>query len=218
MELQLRPSSDDGDDEKLMNISVQDLISELRIATRIKQFDRVENVLVAREARLKGEVEKMTEILSCGKLDRMKIEEELKKCEKQCEQGKRAEELYEKLLAEVKKNGPREEDAMIEELRAENRRLGDELELWKRKFVEMDVRILRLQYDMQLLMNGGNAEGEYGADFGVPLEVKEDKGNSGIHVHGQENGNNNAESNRSQRNEDTNPNEDALGAPGMINL
>lgn len=196
-----RLSGELRDDKKLVSMSIPDLISELRIATRTQQFDQVEQVLVAREAHLKSEADKMRQILEFERLGRMEIEGKLKECQGRCEKLKRGEELYEKLLAAVKKNGL--EDTTVEELRAKNRKLEGELGIWKEKFVELNERLLRLEYETQLLMKGRNNVEGYGADLGVNLDVKEERETDGVHFHGGYSGNNNADCNVSQRNGDT---------------
>ncbi|KAF7810063.1 myosin-4-like isoform X1 [Senna tora] len=60
------PASDSSDvndvDTTPMTLRIPDLIFQLRFAIRTKQFDDVERLLVAREAQLKREVEKLREI------------------------------------------------------------------------------------------------------------------------------------------------------------
>ncbi|KAF7802980.1 myosin-4-like isoform X3 [Senna tora] len=60
------PASDSSDvndvDTTPITLRIPDLIFQLRFAIRTKQFDDVERVLVAREAQLKREVEKLREI------------------------------------------------------------------------------------------------------------------------------------------------------------
>jgi len=112
-----------------------------------------------REALIQREIEKMREILDCERLDRMKIEEDLKRSQEECEKAK---ELYDKLLVAVKKNGLRddeeEEDATTDELRKKNCRLEDELGRWKRKFLNLNDRVSRLEFDRELLMKKRNSE------------------------------------------------------------
>ncbi|XP_028769206.1 uncharacterized protein LOC114726688 isoform X2 [Neltuma alba] len=216
-----RPCGELGDyeKEKLVNMSIPDLIFELRIATRTKQFDQVEQVLVTREAQLKDEAHKLRQTLDFERLDRMGIEVKLKECQEQCEKRKKGEDLYEKLLANVKKNGL--EDTTVEELRAKNSELEGELKIWKEKFLELNERLLKVEHETRLLVKERNNEGNYGGDLGVTLDVKEEKETDGIHVHGGDFGNNNADSNVSQGNGDicagirqssSNPNKDISAA------
>ncbi|KAF7812946.1 intracellular protein transport protein USO1 [Senna tora] len=118
----LVPVSDSGDvtdiDTTPMTLRIPNMIFQLRFAIRTKQFDDVERVLVAREAQLKREVEKLREISDFERLERMQMEDDLKNIKEEYEKSKRAEELYEKLMGAVKKNGLRdeEEDATINKL------------------------------------------------------------------------------------------------------
>lgn len=129
-------SGDQSGQRNLKNMSISELVSVLRAAFLMDDFDRVEEVLVAREARLKAEIEeKIKEIGSLQEkieVERIQVEEELKKREEQSQKGKRAQESYEKLLKTVKESGFNDKNA-INELRNKNRELEGE----KRKLEEL---------------------------------------------------------------------------------
>uniref|UniRef100_A0A2N9FY80 Uncharacterized protein n=1 Tax=Fagus sylvatica TaxID=28930 RepID=A0A2N9FY80_FAGSY len=175
MSLRSVPGSDLGSDgDKAKNLSISELISTLRTAYRTKDFDRVEEILVAREAKLKKEIENekkqyssLLEQYEVGKLDRICLEdvvneqkskiEELKTMKEDLEvsreRERKAEERYEKLLEEVKKS--KEEKLMVSEIRRKNCevecarvRAEGEVELWKKRFEELNIRVSKLEEDL----------------------------------------------------------------------
>ncbi|KAF7845404.1 intracellular protein transport protein USO1 [Senna tora] len=147
------PASDSSDvDTTSMTLRIPDLIFQLRFAIRTKQFDNVERVLVAREAQLKREVEKLREISDFERLERMQMEDDLKNIKEEYEKSKRAEELYEKLMGAMKKNGLRdeEEDATINKLIIST-------QLFERRGWGATRRVLsesQVYYSEQYLLNG----------------------------------------------------------------
>ncbi|KAJ1410782.1 DNA ligase 1-like [Sesbania bispinosa] len=239
-----------GGNRNLKDMSIPELVSVLRAALRMDDYDRVEKVLMSREGRLKTEIRSLREKFEMEKLMKVHVEEELKKRDEQCERGNRALESYEALLKQVKesdlfgkntigelrkKNSELESEncelkelkrkwvedsnaaaelrirvrdlenekldvkmkkseleeavkknlATIEELRTENHKLAGEkhrvealVESMERKFGELNERVVRLEDDTKLLMNGGdgsgggNIDGEPQADPGVAFEVK----------------------------------------------
>ncbi|KAK4275346.1 hypothetical protein QN277_018445 [Acacia crassicarpa] len=209
-----RDSSELGTDKKLLNMSVLELVDELRVTNRAKIYDQVEEILVARETQLKDEVDKTRHIIELERLERMKIEAKLEECQKQCEKMKKVADLYEKLLANVKKDGL--EDATVEELRAKKFKLEGKLKKCMGKFPELNDRVSKLESELKKLKK----EGGGGADLGVTLlEVKKEVESDEIHDHGGDSGNNYADSNFSQRQgypcagigqSSSNPNKDVL--------
>ncbi|KAK8467197.1 hypothetical protein PHAVU_008G277142 [Phaseolus vulgaris] len=104
-------------------MSISELVSVLRVAFQMKDFDEVEEELVNREAKLRAELGSLKEKIELERLNSIEAEERLKMREEQCEKGKRAQENYEQLLKEVKKSGL-VENITIEELRTKNVALG----------------------------------------------------------------------------------------------
>lgn len=97
-------------------MSISQLVSVLRVSFQTEDFDKVEEELANRDAKLKAEIEPLREKIEVERLKRIEAEEKLKNRDEQCEKGKRAQQNYEQLLKEVKKNGLVEKN-MIEELR-----------------------------------------------------------------------------------------------------
>ncbi|XP_054798404.1 uncharacterized protein LOC129303243 isoform X2 [Prosopis cineraria] len=158
-----------GDREYLMGLSITDLISNLRTAFRMADYDHVEEVLVEKEAKLKAEIKALTEKLELETLVRMNVEDELKKCKEQCEERKNAEERYERLLESVKKNNDLDLENTVAELRiknakleAENRRAESVVESWKRKFEEFCERLLIVEKGTNSFVDGDTLVGTRG--------------------------------------------------------
>ncbi|KAG6688401.1 hypothetical protein I3842_11G123100 [Carya illinoinensis] len=155
--------SDDGDGAKNRNIS--ELISTLRTAYRTKDFDRVEEILVSREAKLKREMQDMKKengfLYEQGEeLKRLVVLE--KAAQDAAQVGERkAVERYEKLLEEVKRGGGRDDDKrVILELKKKccvlecaKMKAESEVELWKRRFKELGIRVSKLEEDTAMLMD-----------------------------------------------------------------
>lgn len=135
-------------DDSTKTRSISELISTLRTAYRMNVFDQVEEILVAREAEWKSQIEDVKknnsllhEQYEVQKLDLCCLEEELSKQKKEnkdlkrlvaVEKGARdvaeqkertAEERYEKLLEDVKKGEQEEEKSVIFKLRKKCREL-----------------------------------------------------------------------------------------------
>ncbi|XP_028752952.1 uncharacterized protein LOC114712566 [Neltuma alba] len=151
-------SDDDGDKEYLMELSITELVSNLRTAFRMIDYDRVEEVLVEKENKLKAEIKVLTDRIELERLERMSVQDELRKCKEQCEIRQHAEERYEKLLEEVKKNNGLNDGNMIAELRIRNAELENEKrkadESWKKKIEELSERLLIVEKGANLFMNG----------------------------------------------------------------
>jgi len=104
-------------------MSISELVSVLRIAYKIEDFDKIDKIeqeLVKREAKHRAEIGPLREKIELERLNRIEVEERLKIREEQCEEGKRAQENYEQLLKEVKTGGLVEKHAIEEELRKKN--------------------------------------------------------------------------------------------------
>ncbi|GMN31699.1 hypothetical protein TIFTF001_003372 [Ficus carica] len=146
-----------GEETGDSNRSISDLIDDLRTAFQSSVFDHVQDILVAKEEKLKREIGRMKEefeltreSLGIARLQKAEAEEELKsfmaKCAKNMEamrvkttaaeeraksaeeRAKRSEERYEKLLSEVKK-AESEKSSNLVELKKRN----GELEVAKMK-------------------------------------------------------------------------------------
>jgi len=92
MELQPKtePGSCSNDEMKLENMSIHDLVSVLRAAYRTEQYDRVEEILVSRDKKLKTEIQRLQDKFEMERQARLQAEEDLKKREELCERGKMA--------------------------------------------------------------------------------------------------------------------------------
>ncbi|MED6114796.1 hypothetical protein PIB30_083891 [Stylosanthes scabra] len=125
-------------DKSFATKSIPELIQVLRVSWQTEEYDKVEEVLVAREKKFKDKVGKLDEKLQLENLARINAEDQLKKREEQCEKGKKAQERYELLLKEVKESGL--DKKTIESLRNKNKELEREnlrlLELKKKCEVE----------------------------------------------------------------------------------
>ncbi|KAK4278334.1 hypothetical protein QN277_016192 [Acacia crassicarpa] len=212
----LTPNPDGDEDKKcLMALSVTELISILRTAYRTVDFDRVEEVLVDKESKLKSDNVVLSEKLEIERLERMNVEETLKKCKEQFEKGKNAEERYEKLLQAVKKNSDLGYGNTATELRNKNRKLEDEkrraeseTESWKRKCEELNERLLTVENGGKSSMNGhveirANSEDICGArrntDQGVSSEALDEMELNEVVKCAVDSGNTPADSSPSQR-------------------
>ncbi|KAF3448671.1 hypothetical protein FNV43_RR09384 [Rhamnella rubrinervis] len=120
--------------------SIPDLILILRSAYRAAEFDRIQGILVDREAELKRDMNKKKEEIKKERdyrmLQEVKYEYELKHMK---EKAAKAEETYETLLEKVKKEG-RDETVIVElrrknsELESAKKRVEEELHQTKEKF------------------------------------------------------------------------------------
>ncbi|XP_061375661.1 uncharacterized protein LOC133317786 [Gastrolobium bilobum] len=116
--------------------SITELISVLRVAYLVDDFDRVEKVLVARDERLRDEIGPLLHKIEMERLEIIQVQEELMKREELCERGKKVQESYETL--EVKTNGLVDKKT-IEELKNKNLELeceNSKLKELKKKWVE----------------------------------------------------------------------------------
>ncbi|KAL5126264.1 ABC transporter C family member 3 [Glycine soja] len=110
------PMSTSTTQKNYKEMSISQLVSVLRVSFQTEDFDKVEEELANRDAKLKAEIEPLREKIEVERLKRIEAEEKLKNRDEQCEKGKRAQQNYEQLLKEVKKNGLVEKNT-IEELR-----------------------------------------------------------------------------------------------------
>lgn len=128
-------------------MSISDLVSELRAAYKVEHFDQVEEELVKRDAILKAELGSLKEKILEERRVRTEAEEKLKIREEEFEKGKRTKENYEKLLKEVKQNGLLHKNT-VEELRQKNlvlERENRELKELKKKWVEANDTVAELR-------------------------------------------------------------------------
>lgn len=145
----------------------------------ISDFDRVEEALVAREAKLKAEIEKkkreigsLQEKMEVERLEKLKaqFDKEKKSVQQRCDIFVKKEENVN--VTELKNRVSELEGEKkkwvddIAKVRDENCKLVEEkreaestVEVWKRKFYELNERLL-------LVNVGGNNEGDSGVPFG----------------------------------------------------
>ncbi|MCH88653.1 DNA double-strand break repair Rad50 ATPase-like [Trifolium medium] len=114
--------------------TISDLVEVLRVAYLPKTFDDVEAVLLSRDHGLRDRiqllqqnVEMVKQQLQEEKVARLKAEEEVKKRERVCEEGKKLEQRYTTLLKELKRTGLAADRDTIEVLRKTNIKLK---EMW----------------------------------------------------------------------------------------
>ncbi|KAL9316730.1 hypothetical protein ACSQ67_017731 [Phaseolus vulgaris] len=135
-------------------MSISELVSVLRVAFQMKDFDEVEEELVNRKAKLRAEIGPLREkIIELERLNSIRAEERLKMREEQCEKGKRAQENYEQLSKEVKKSGL-VENITIEELRTKNVALESEiceLKEFKKKMIDDGKSVAELRAKIRVL-------------------------------------------------------------------
>ncbi|XVE58010.1 hypothetical protein DITRI_Ditri04bG0135900 [Diplodiscus trichospermus] len=171
----------ENEEGNISNWSVSKLISSLKYAFRPKDFTKVEAVLVEREDKLKLEIETLKQLKDSffrkyeeEKLYEMSLEDNLRKCKKECEEmrntmsklreenmvlserEKQAEERCKNLLEEVKRIG--EQEKIMIDLRSRNCELEcarakaeGEAEILKKRFEELEKRVLNLESDLPLL-------------------------------------------------------------------
>ncbi|QHO26360.1 uncharacterized protein DS421_7g198900 [Arachis hypogaea] len=99
-------------------MSIPELIQILRVKWQKEDYDRVEEVLVEREGKLKTKAGQLEEKFQLQSLARIDAEDKLKKKEQQCE---KVQGLYETLFKGVKESGL--DKATIENLRKKNKEL-----------------------------------------------------------------------------------------------
>jgi len=134
-------------------MSISELVSVLRVAFQMKDFDKVEEELVNREAKHRAEIGSLRKKIEQERLDSIEAEERLKMREEQCEKGKRAQENYEQLLKVVKKSGL-VENITIEELRTKNVALEREiceLKEFKKKILDEGKSVVELSAKIRVL-------------------------------------------------------------------
>lgn len=170
----------DNDEEDSSNQNISQMISTLRTSFRTKDFDQIEEILISRELKLKRELNKQKS--ENEKLKRLVVLE--KAAQDAAQVGERkAVERYEKLLEEVKTGGLDEDKAVILELKKKccvlecsKIKAESEVELWKRRFEELGIRVSKLEEDTALLMDMGP---QVSKKCGDNSSVKEKKCSSG---------------------------------------
>ena len=149
-----------GDCTNPKNWSISELVSKLRNAYQSKDFDLVEEILVARETKLKREIENekkenalLTEKFQMENLDRINLEDELENQKKALEAA-----LERERKAEEAKNSKQDEKNVVGvlrrricELECENVKAKGEVELWKKRFEELGIRVSKLEEDIAML-------------------------------------------------------------------
>lgn len=172
MDLELKPTT---------NTNIEELMSLLRSIFRPKQLDKVEQMLKEKEANaarrereLQAENDRMKKKYDLiekehGNLvfDKLKMESELVeykgKCEQLseqvtrlsedqrvcCERETRANERYEKLLQDLMASENQKKETILQ-LKDKDKELLD----WKRKFKELEVRVVRLEKETNILASG----------------------------------------------------------------
>ncbi|KOM46436.1 hypothetical protein LR48_Vigan07g014000 [Vigna angularis] len=136
-------------------MSISDLVTVLRTAYKTEDFDKIEQELVKREAKLRAEIGPLREKIELERLERIEVEERLKIREEQYKKGKRAQNNYEQLLKEVKTGGLVEKHA-IEELRKKNvalQREVYELKEFRKKMLD-DVKSMNELRDKIRVLKG----------------------------------------------------------------
>jgi len=168
-----------NDHINLKNMSIQDLVSVLRT----EQFDSVEEVVVSRYEKLQTENQHLQDKFDMERLARLEAEEELKKRVEICERGKKAQNSYEKLLKEVKKNRKKNNDLEFEvcELRIRVGVLENEKNEFEVKNRELEKSMKKI---CEALADAGITafhEKEIGNDTDEPKEAQ--GASSGMHIY-----------------------------------
>ncbi|KAI9071366.1 hypothetical protein K1719_046666 [Acacia pycnantha] len=138
---------DNGDKELSMKLSISELISNLRTAFRKADYDHVEEVLVSKETKLKNKIKILTDKLELERMEKMSVQDELRK---QCKMRKDAKERYDKLLEALKKDN---------DLDDEKHRAG---EFWKKNFEVLKERLKILEKAANFMGDDGEAEELFG--------------------------------------------------------
>lgn len=155
-------SSDDETEDR--NRSISQLVSKLRNSFRSSDFNRVEEALVVREARLKREHEKQRRELESERVERLRVGDEVKIWK----------DKYEKLLEKAKRWGVDADQELISELRSKNKKLQSE----NMKLLRgMDSQMSRLEDQTAKFIKDLGINIELTSDINNG-EVKEDGGNN----------------------------------------
>ncbi|KAK7299946.1 hypothetical protein RJT34_10777 [Clitoria ternatea] len=123
-----------SESENYKDMSIPELVSVLRSAYEMYEFDRVEHELVTRDANLKE------------RIAMIEAKEELKK-EESCERGEKAKESYESFLKKIKSESVVDKNSVGGELKSKN----DELKALKRKWVDDSVALAQARYRIGVL-------------------------------------------------------------------
>jgi len=144
---------------KLENMSIHDLVSVLRTSYRTEQYDSVEEILVSRDKKHQTMIQHLQDKFDMERQARLQAEEDLKKSEELRERGKMAQNNYEKLLKEVKKNnlGERESIAEMKKKKNELELEVSELRKLKEKWVDDSNVVDELRTRVGVLENEKNA-------------------------------------------------------------
>lgn len=134
----------------------------------MEDYDRVEEVLVSRDARLKAENRSLREKAEMERLAKIQAEEEFKKREELVEEGKRAKESYEKLLKEVKSEFA--ERDTVGELRKKNSELECEVCELKKNWEDDSNALAELRNRVSALEDEKNALGIKNSELEEAME------------------------------------------------
>ncbi|KAF4389365.1 hypothetical protein G4B88_006424 [Cannabis sativa] len=159
---------DPSDDERA-DLSISELIGDLRTAFRPSDFDRVEEIFVIKE-------NKMMEQIRDLESDKIRLEIEVKKLKTENsesrvlrenyeimrervkmaeEKAEKTEGMLERLLKDVKKNEREKLDEFdqlkekIKVLESEKTRAEEDVQVWKKSFVELEKRVTLLEAELQ---------------------------------------------------------------------
>ncbi|KAF4354774.1 hypothetical protein F8388_017978, partial [Cannabis sativa] len=159
---------DPSDDERA-DLSISELIGDLRTAFRPSDFDRVEEIFVIKE-------NKMMEQIRDLESDKIRLEIEVKKLKTENsesrvlrenyeimrervkmaeEKAEKTEGMLERLLKDVKKNEREKLDEIdqlkekIKVLESEKTRAEEDVQVWKKSFVELEKRVTLLEAELQ---------------------------------------------------------------------
>ncbi|KAK2431905.1 hypothetical protein QL285_030075 [Trifolium repens] len=121
-------------DHNFEDKTIPDLVEVLRVAYLPKTFDTVEAVLLSREMGFRDQIQLLQQNVEMEKLARLKAEEEVKKRERVCEEGKKLEQRYTTLLKELKRTDLAADRDTVDILRKRNIELK---EMWEKEKSEV---------------------------------------------------------------------------------
>lgn len=142
--------------ENYEEMSISELVYEMRTAYQAEEFDKVEEELLGRETKLKAEIVSLRENFEVERLLRVEAEEKVRKREEEYEKGVKSKEIYEKLLRKVKENGVESlaDKTTIEKLRQKNNALEQEICVMKeleKKWLDNDNSLVQLRDKVRVL-------------------------------------------------------------------
>ncbi|WJX59694.1 hypothetical protein P8452_44985 [Trifolium repens] len=129
-------------DHNFEDKTIPDLVEVLRVAYLPKTFDTVEAVLLSREMGFRDQIQLLQQNVEMEKLARLKAEEEVKKRERVCEEGKKLEQRYTTLLKELKRTDLAADRDTVDILRKRNIELK---EMWEKEKSEVQKYVVMLK-------------------------------------------------------------------------